>query len=95
MTLLLDPPSSFEVVAEKSGAVCLVTEECTIAEALATAGVKTKIGCSSGACGTCITQVLEGIAEHHDIFLTEAEKRVGKVLICCARALSRSIVLDI
>jgi len=89
------PPVSFEVVAAKSGTICLVAEDCSIADALAAAGVKTKIGCSSGACGTCITQVLEGVAEHHDIFLTQAERQSGKVLICCARALTKSLVLNI
>jgi len=92
---LTNPPHTFEVVAARSGTRRVVGEDDTIANVLIAAGVTVKLGCQAGGCGTCIQTILEGTAEHHDVYLTEAERRAGRVLICCARSLTDVLVLDL
>ena len=87
---------SFEVVAEASGVTVQVGEHQTIAEALAEAGVRVKVSCEQGTCGTCLCDVLEGIPDHRDVFLTDDEKEDNdQILICCSRAKTPRLVLDI
>lgn len=87
---------SFEVVAEASGVTVQVGENQTIVEALAEAGVKIKVSCEQGTCGTCLCDVLEGIPDHRDVFLTDEEKEDNdQILVCCSRAKSPRLVLDI
>jgi vanillate O-demethylase ferredoxin subunit len=46
-------------------------------------------------CGTCLTRVLEGVPEHRDVFLTDAEHRSNdQMTLCCSRARSRRLLLD-
>lgn len=88
--------SSFEVVAEQSGITVQVGENESIADALKAAGVKVKVSCEQGTCGTCLCDVIEGIPEHRDVYLTEEEKEDNdQMTLCCSRSLSPQLVLDI
>jgi len=87
---------AFEVVARKSGKKVRVADGVSIVEALATVGVKVQVSCEQGICGTCLCGVLEGVPDHRDSFLTEEEKADNdRMLLCCSRAQSDTLVLNI
>ena len=68
----------------------------TIFEALLEAGTNPAHSCMEGVCGTCETRVLEGIPEHRDLVLNDAEKAAGKtMMICCSGAKTPTLVLDL
>jgi len=86
----------FEVVASRSGKTVQVAEGQTIAEALAGVGIKIEMSCEQGVCGTCLCDVLEGEPDHRDVYLTDDEKSANdQMLVCCSRAKSKKLVLDI
>lgn len=88
--------AAFEVVAPSSGVTVRVAAGQTIVEALATAGIALPVSCEEGVCGTCLVNVLEGIPDHRDVFLTDEEKAANdQMLPCCSRALSSRLVLDL
>ncbi|MGK8705873.1 PDR/VanB family oxidoreductase [Metapseudomonas otitidis] len=87
---------SFEVVAQRSGKSVQVAEGQSIIDALATVGIKVEISCEQGVCGTCLCDVLEGEPDHRDVYLTDDEKAANdQILVCCSRAKSKKLVLDI
>nr|WP_067290184.1 PDR/VanB family oxidoreductase [Marinobacterium profundum] len=52
--------------------------------------------CEEGVCGSCLTDVLEGEPEHRDQILTADEKSLNDVMaVCCSRAISSRLVLDL
>jgi len=88
--------ASFEVVAARSGKTVQVAEGQTILAALADVGIQIEISCEQGICGTCLCDVLEGEPDHRDVYLTDDEKQANdQILICCSRAKSKKLVLDI
>ncbi|ELB87628.1 oxidoreductase, partial [Rhodococcus wratislaviensis IFP 2016] len=49
-----------------------------------------------GFCGACETKVLEGVPEHHDSILSDAERAsCNTMMICVGRARSGLLVLDL
>jgi vanillate O-demethylase ferredoxin subunit len=86
--------ASFKIRLARSGGVFEVPPEKTIADVLREAGVELETSCEVGTCGTCRTRVLEGVPQHNDYVLTAAEQREW-VMVCCARADSETLVLDI
>ena len=88
--------SSFWVDAARSKLRVFVGPEQTIADALIDAGVDVPLSCEQGVCGTCLTKVLSGGADHRDVFQTDAEHRRGdRIALCCSRALTEELVIDI
>jgi vanillate O-demethylase ferredoxin subunit len=88
--------NEFEVVATQSGKTVIVKHDQSIADALEAAGIMPLLSCEQGICGTCLTRVLSGEIDHRDLYQTEAEKQNNNMIaICCSRARSRQIVLDI
>lgn len=87
---------AFEVFAAASNITVRVAEGVSIANALKAAGVKVNVSCEEGVCGTCICDVLEGSPDHRDHFLNDEEKACGdQIAVCCSRAKSARLVLDI
>ena len=87
---------AFEVEAKRSGITVTVDEGESIASALEKAGVRISVSCEEGVCGTCLCDVLEGTPDHRDHFLTDEEKAAGdQILICCSRAKTPRLVLDL
>jgi ferredoxin len=87
---------SFTVTAARSGIEVTVGTNQTIAEVLAVHGIPVQLSCQEGVCGTCLTNVIEGVPEHRDLYLTDAEKAAGtEMTICCSRAKTNRRVLDI
>ncbi|MCT8965223.1 PDR/VanB family oxidoreductase [Pseudomonas veronii] len=87
---------SFEVVAARTGKTVRVAEGQSIVDALAAVGINIEISCEQGVCGTCLCNVLEGEPDHRDVYLTEDEKAANdQILVCCSRAKTAKLVLDI
>ncbi|MET0289095.1 MAG: PDR/VanB family oxidoreductase [Pseudoxanthomonas sp.] len=88
--------AGFEVELAQSGRVVQVAEGQSITAALAAIGVKVQVSCEEGVCGTCLTTVLAGVPDHRDVFLTDEEKADNdQILLCCSRACSPRLVLDL
>ncbi|PWC39438.1 PDR/VanB family oxidoreductase [Azospirillum sp. TSO35-2] len=88
--------TAFEVVAKRSGKTVQVAAGQTIVEALAGVGIKVKMSCEQGVCGTCLCNVLDGTPDHRDVYLTDEEKADNdQILLCCSRAKSATLVLDL
>lgn len=66
----------------------------SIAMVLHGAGIPVDTVCEQGICASCITPYLDGTPDHQDSCLTEDE-RATHVAVCCARALTPTLTLDI
>lgn len=87
--------STFEVNFSGSGRRVVVGPAETIVEAARRVGVDIPISCEQGICGTCLTQVLEGLPDHRDMFLTlEEHDRNDQMTPCCSRSFSSSLTLN-
>ncbi len=87
---------SFQVRLARSGGTYDIPAGKTIVQALAEQGVNVATACEQGVCGTCLTGVLEGIPDHRDAFLDDAERSAGdKMLLCVSRAKTPLLVLDL
>lgn len=87
---------AFEVEAAASGVIVQVEEGISIAQALKAAGVKVNVSCEEGVCGTCICDVLEGVPDHRDRFLSDDEKEENdQIAVCCSRAKSARLIIDL
>ncbi len=87
---------AFDVQLASSGALIRVAADQSIVAALAAAGVQVPVSCEQGVCGTCLTRVLEGAPEHRDMYLTDEEHARGdQITLCCSRATSPRLVLDL
>lgn len=88
--------NGFVVRADRSGLDVTVPADKTVAQALLDAGIDVPLSCEQGVCGTCLTRVLEGVPEHRDVFLTPQERAANdRMLLCCSRASSPILRLDI
>lgn len=94
----LDPESevTFEVVLEKSGMTIQVEPDQTILQAVLDRGVYVDNSCAEGTCGSCEVNVVEGDVDHRDRILDEDERAENScMMICCSRARSSRLVLDL
>jgi vanillate monooxygenase ferredoxin subunit len=88
--------AGFEVVLHSSGKRVQVLATETVIDALARCGVSVPTSCEQGVCGTCLTGVIDGIPDHKDVYLSDAERaKNDRFLPCCSRALSPRLVLDL
>ena len=94
------PPARFEddrpfrVRLVRSGGEYEVPAGETIIEVLRRHGLGMRASCELGYCGTCLTRYLEGEPDHRDPILGEVARRTH-LLICCSRASSDVLVLDL
>ena len=80
----------------RSGRILEVGPQESVVAALAAHGVVVPVSCEQGICGTCVTRVLAGVPDHHDYFLTNAEREQGDQFTpCCSRSKSAELVLDL
>jgi len=90
------PSEAFEVEIASSGEVFAVPADRTVTEVLAEHGIEVATSCEQGVCGTCVTRVLEGVPDHRDVFLTAQEQAANdQMTLCCSRARTRRLVLDL
>lgn len=88
--------TAFELVLARSGRTLSVPADASILETVRSAGVEVLYSCGEGTCGTCETDVLEGVPEHRDTVLTPAERAVGDtMMICVSRCAGARLVLDL
>nr|WP_314615536.1 PDR/VanB family oxidoreductase [uncultured Pseudomonas sp.] len=84
------------VILARSGAQVQVPAGCSIMAALRAAGHEVASSCEQGVCGMCETRVLDGVPEHRDLLLSEAERARGEVMmLCVSRALTPTLTLDL
>lgn len=94
--LHVDTDREFVVELASSGKRIAVLPDQSIAQALRKSGVVIPTSCEQGVCGTCLTGLKEGVADHRDAYLTDDEKREGQqIMICCSRAITDTLVLDL
>ncbi|MYZ45318.1 PDR/VanB family oxidoreductase [Schauerella aestuarii] len=84
----------FEVELRESGMVLTVPADRTIVDVMEEAGCDPMVDCKRGECGVCQADVIEGIPDHRDYYLSDTERASGKVIqICISRAKSARLVL--
>lgn len=95
----VDAPATgrgFTIELARSKRELFVAPGCRIADVLLKAGINVMLSCEQGICGSCETRVLDGMPDHRDQVLSEAERRAGKsMMICCSRSLTDRLTLDI
>jgi vanillate O-demethylase ferredoxin subunit len=84
----------FRVRLTKSGGEYEVAAGETIVEALRRHDVAVRTSCELGYCGACVTPYRGGEPEHRDQYLDAAGRR-RYVMICCARAKTPVLELDL
>ncbi|AXQ48538.1 PDR/VanB family oxidoreductase [Pseudomonas sp. SAR267] len=86
----------FSVRLASTGQVFEIPADKTVVQVLQSHGVPMAVSCEQGVCGTCLTRVLEGVPEHRDLYLTEAEQAANDQFTpCCSRARTPMLVLDL
>ncbi len=88
------PNEPFDIKVKSTGQVLNVPADRTIVEVLADAGVFVETDCKDGYCGTCITRYLSGTPDHRDTVLSEKERK-SYIMVCCGRAKSALLELDL
>lgn len=90
------PTGAFEIEIASSGEILRVEADQTIIDVLYDAGIEVPVSCEQGVCGTCVTRIFDGVPEHRDSFLTEAQRALNNQFTpCCSRARSPRLILDL
>jgi ferredoxin-NADP reductase len=89
-----DEDRPFRVRLARSGGDYTVPVGETIANVLQRQGIAVRTSCELGYCGTCLTPYLAGEPDHRDQVLEE-NGRKRYVLICCSRAKTPILELDL
>lgn len=88
--------NSFTVHVANLNKEVMVLENQSITEALSDAGIKVKVSCQQGICGTCLANVLSGTPDHRDSYLTEDEKEDNdQIILCCSRSRSERLEIEV
>ncbi|EGH28922.1 reductase component of dioxygenase system [Pseudomonas syringae pv. japonica str. M301072] len=90
-----DGDQAFEVELRASGMTLAVNAGQTLLDVMIEAGLDPMFDCRRGDCGVCVTQVIEGEADHRDICLSERERSGGAFCTCVSRAKTAKLVLDL
>jgi ferredoxin-NADP reductase len=92
----VDKAGEFEVVLAKSGRTVDVPSGKSILDTLLELGIDAPFSCMEGVCSSCETRVLSGIPDHRDLILTSEEHAANdRMMICCSRSKSRTLVLEL
>jgi len=87
---------AFHIKLSSTGETVVVAPNESVIQALTRVGIDIPTSCEQGVCGTCITRVLEGVPEHRDLFMMDAEHAANDQFTpCCSRAKTSLLVLDI
>jgi ferredoxin-NADP reductase/nitrite reductase/ring-hydroxylating ferredoxin subunit len=93
---VIDQSSAFDVELARSAMTLHVPAGKTVMEVMREAGLTVPSSCEQGACGTCLTTVIEGEVDHQDVYLNNSEKASNRCMMTCvSRAKSVRLVLDI
>ena len=92
----VDTEGRFDVVLAKSGETLEIPSGKTILDVVLARGFDAPYSCLEGVCSSCETRVISGIPDHRDLILTTQEREAGdRMMICCSRSKSRTLVLDL
>ncbi len=92
----VDLDSTFDVSLSRSARTLTVAAGETILDVLRADGVTIEASCEQGACGTCVVPLLDGRANHQDVFLSDAQKAAqDRIAVCVSRAESDRLVLEL
>lgn len=78
-----NPATELELVLARSGKSVVVQAGEGLVSAAARVGVTIATSCGMGMCGACMTRVLDGVPEHRDQYLSDAERSSGEWLMPC------------
>lgn len=93
---VIDDSTSFEVELARSAMTLTIPAGKTILGVMRDNGLTVISSCEQGACGTCLTTVIEGVPEHQDVYLNATEKAANNCMMTCvSRAKTPRLVLDI
>ena len=93
---MTDSDTEFEVELASTGQVFHIPADKSILEVLEENNIAVDCLCTEGICGTCITDVLEGVPDHRDFVLDADEQAANnQMTICCSRSFSPRLKLDL
>lgn len=87
--------TAFDAELRGTGVTLHVPVGQSLLDVMVAAGLDPMFDCRRGDCGVCVTQVLEGDAEHRDICLSERDRASGSFCTCVSRARGGRLVLDL
>ncbi len=88
--------TSYMAVLSKSGRTFTITPAKSLLATLIEGGIDVDHSCEEGVCGTCEARVLEGVPDHRDSVLSNAERASNKVMmVCVSGCKSERLVLDL
>ncbi len=90
-----DGDQAFEVELRASGVTLAVNPGQNLLDVMIEAGLDPMFDCRRGDCGVCVTQIIDGEADHRDICLSDRERSSGAFCTCVSRAKSSKLVLDL
>ncbi len=91
---LLGADQPFRVRLARSGGEYEIPAGETIIDVLRGHDIPVRTSCELGYCGSCLTRYLDGEPDHRDQILSDDDRR-RYVLICCSRAKTPVLVLDL
>jgi ferredoxin-NADP reductase len=92
----VDKAGEFEVVLAKSGQTVAIPSGKSILDTLLELGIDAPYSCMEGVCSSCETRVLSGIPDHRDLILSSEEHAANdRMMICCSRSKSPTLVLEL
>ena len=87
---------AFKLHLARAGITLEVGPDETALDVLIAHNIDVVSSCAQGVCGTCLTKVIEGTPEHHDMYLTPEEQDANNCFTpCCSRSLSEVLVVDL
>lgn len=87
---------AFKVTLHRSGRQLDVKSDESLIDALRKENIKVPYACMQGTCGTCLTGIVDGEADHRDAVQSDREKSENKQMcICVSRAKNDEITLDL
>ncbi len=87
--------TEFDVELCRTGCTLKVPADRTLLEVVLEANPDILYSCEDGFCGSCETRVLDGVPEHHDSILSQADREKGEtMMICVGRSRTPTLVLD-
>lgn len=85
-----------EVTCARSGTAFTADPDHSLLQALESHGLPVVGSCRSGVCGACEVRVLDGVPEHLDSVIDDAQKdRLGIIYPCVSRSVTPGLVLDL
>ncbi|MEZ0165144.1 2Fe-2S iron-sulfur cluster-binding protein [Kineococcus sp. LSe6-4] len=86
----------FEVELTRTGRTVTVTPDVSVLDAVRGAGADVLSSCGQGLCGTCETEVVEGVPDHRDSLLDDVGRAANDCMyVCVSRSCTPRLVLDL